>query len=105
MQIQMQYKSKKYNAMQYSTVQYIHPYARTRAHTCTRTSFTHLSRRAGKLPQGFNRFDHEASELRQEALLAEQRCALQSGEAGALAAAAATYERQSARLQESGWEL
>jgi len=53
-----------------------------------------------KLPQGFNRFDHEASELRQEALLTEQRCALQSGEAGALAAAAATYERQSARLQE-----
>lgn len=53
-----------------------------------------------KLPPGFNRFDHEASELRQEALLAEQRCALQSGEAGALAAAAATYERQSARLQE-----
>ena len=100
--------------MQYSTV---HPSIRThaRAHTCTRTSFTHLSqsrsnnsidpRRAGKLPQGFNRFDHEASELRQEALLTEQRCALQSGEAGALAAAAATYERQSARLQESGWGL
>lgn len=57
-------------------------------------------RQSSKLPQGFNRFDHEASELRQEALLAEQRCALQSGEAGALAAAAATYERQSARLQE-----
>eukprot|EP00435_Cladocopium_sp_Y103_P065081 s369_g26.t3 len=57
-------------------------------------------RHSSKLPQGFNRFDHEASELRQEALLAEQRCALQSGEAGALAAAAATYERQSARLQE-----
>lgn len=54
---------------------------------------------AGKLPQGSS-FDHEAAELRQEALLAEQRCALQSGEAGALAAAAATYERQSARLQD-----
>lgn len=56
----------------------------------------------GKLPQGVSSFDHEAAELRQEALLAEQRCALQSGEAGALAAAAATYERQSARLQDSG---
>jgi len=51
------------------------------------------------VPLRFHGFD-EAAELRQEALLAEQRCALQSGEAGALAAAAATYERQCARLQE-----
>ena len=54
------------------------------------------------VPLRFHGFD-EAAELRQEALLAERRCALQSGEAGALAAAAATYERQCARLQ-AGFE-
>ncbi len=54
--------------------------------------------RGRPVPLRFHGFD-EAAELRQEAMLAEQRCALQSGEAGALAAAAATYERQSARLQ------
>ncbi|CAK9055226.1 unnamed protein product [Durusdinium trenchii] len=54
-------------------------------------------RRSRRLPPAF---DHEVADLRQEALVAEQRCALESGEAGALAAASATYERQCARLQE-----
>lgn len=54
----------------------------------------------GKLSQAGSYFDGEVAELRAEAQAAEHRAALQGGEAGALAAAQATYHRQCARLQE-----